>query len=61
MKFRGRKTFWVGPVFFTFTQSGFTSWGVGVGRFRHNFTRSTTSIDTPGFGSVHHQHGRRRR
>lgn len=58
MKFRARKTFRLGPLYFTFTQRGFSSWGIEVGPFRHNFTRKTTSIDTPGIGGIHHQHKR---
>lgn len=59
VKFRGRKTIWIGPIFIILTQRGFSSWGIGIGKFRHNFTRSTSSLDTPGFGSLHHQHRRR--
>lgn len=61
MKFRARKMFRFGPLYFTFTQRGFSSWGVRVGPFTHNFTRKTSSIDTPGLGGFHHQHGRRPR
>lgn len=59
MKFRARKTFRLGPLFATFTQRGFSSWGIKVGRFTHNFTRRTSSIDTPGIGHVVHRHGRK--
>lgn len=31
----------------------FTSWGIQVGRWSHNFTRGTTVLNTPGPGSVH--------
>lgn len=51
--FRARKTFRVGPLFFTFNQRGFTSWGIKVGPFTRNFTRGTTTLNTPGPGSVH--------
>lgn len=60
MKYRARKTFRLGPFYFTFTQRGFSSWGIKVGPFRRNFTRGTTSIDTPGLGGFHSS-GRRRR
>lgn len=60
MRFRARKTFRIGPLFFSFTQRGFSSWGIKVGRFSHNFSRSTSSLDTPGIGGLHHQHRRRR-
>jgi hypothetical protein len=53
MRFRARKTYRVGPLFFTFTQNGFSSWGIKVWRFTRNFTRQTSTIDTPGPGSLH--------
>jgi hypothetical protein len=43
----------------TLTQSGGRSFGIKLGPISHNFTRRTTSIDTPGPGGFHHQHGRR--
>lgn len=58
MKFYARKTFRLGPLYATVTQSGRWSWGIKVGPFSHNFTRRTTSIDTPGPGGFRHQHGR---
>ncbi|GAA1251743.1 hypothetical protein GCM10009609_13850 [Pseudonocardia aurantiaca] len=60
MRFRARKTFRLGPLFFTFTQRGFSSWGIRIGRFTRNFTRGSTSIDTPGPGGLHST-GRRKR
>lgn len=59
MKFRAPKTFRVGPLFFRFTQRGFSSWGIKVGPWTKNFTRGTTTLDTPGPGSWHFG-GRRR-
>lgn len=63
MKYRGRKTFRFGlswlNFYATITQSGRRSYGVQVGPVKHNFTRRTTSIDTPGIGGFHHQHGRK--
>lgn len=53
MRFRARKTMRLGPLFFTFTQNGFSSWGFQLGPWRRNFTRGTNSVDTPGPGSVH--------
>ncbi len=50
--FSARKTITVGPLFFRFTQNGFASWGIKVGRFTRNFTRDTTTLDTPGPGSL---------
>jgi hypothetical protein len=60
MRFRARKTFRVGPLFFTFTQNGFSSWGIRIGPFTKNFTRGTSTIDTPGIGSLHFGGQRRR-
>lgn len=59
MKFYARKTFRLGPLFATVTQAGRWSWGIRIGPFSHNFTRRTTSIDTPGPGGFRHQHGHR--
>ncbi len=38
---------------------GFSSWGVRIGPFTHNFTRRGTTIDTPGPGSLHRRRGGR--
>jgi hypothetical protein len=59
MRFRARKTFRFGPFYMTLTQSGGRSFGIKLGPITYNFTRRTTSIDTPGPGGFHHQHGRR--
>ncbi len=59
MRYRARKTFRLGPFYMTVTQSGARSYGIRVGPFSHNFTRKTTSIDTPGIGGFRHQHKRR--
>jgi hypothetical protein len=61
MKFRARKRFRFGPFYATVTQSGRWSFGIKIGPFSHNFTRRTSSIDTPGPGGLRHQHRRRRR
>jgi len=58
MKFLARKTLRFWPLYFTFTQSGFSSWGVKVWRYNYNVTRRTSTFDTPGLGYVRHQHGR---
>lgn len=50
-RLRGRKHF--GPFYINYTQRGFTSWGIRLGPFTKNFTRGTSSIDTPGPGSLH--------
>lgn len=59
MRFRARKTFRLGPLYMTIMQSGGRSFRIKLGPFTHNFTRRTSSIDTPGPGGFHHQHGRR--
>ncbi|MCW2901709.1 MAG: hypothetical protein JWO67_3974, partial [Streptosporangiaceae bacterium] len=41
MRFIARKTVRFGPLFFRFTQRGFTSWGIRIGRFTRNFTSGT--------------------
>jgi hypothetical protein len=61
IRFRARKTVRFGPLYFNFTQRGFTSWGVRVGPVTRNFTRGTTTVDTPGPGSLHVGRSRRRR
>lgn len=58
MKFKARKTFRLGPLYFNFTQRGFTSWGIRIGPWSRNVTRGTWTVDTPGPGSLHG--GRRR-
>lgn len=55
-RFRARKTFRLGPLFWRFTQSGFSSWGIKVGPWTRNFTRGTSSLDTPGPGGLHWGH-----
>lgn len=52
-RFRARKTFRIGPLYFNFSTRGFTSWGIRVGPWSKNFTRGTWALDTPGPGSVH--------
>lgn len=52
MKFRARKTVRVWPLYFTFSQAGFTSWGIRVWRYTYNVTRRTHTFDSPGPGYV---------
>lgn len=61
MRYRGRKTFRFGPLFFSFSQNGFTSWGVKIGPYTYNATRKRSSLDTPGIGGIRHQHGKKDR
>lgn len=58
-RFHARKTIRLWPFYAVFTERGFSSWGIWVGRFRHNLTRDTTSIDTPGWGGLSHRWRRR--
>lgn len=60
MRFRMRKTLRLGPVRLNFTQRGFSSWGLGVGRWSWSARTRRHSIDTPGPGYVV-LGGRRRR
>lgn len=60
MRFRARKRLQFGPFYATFTQRGFSSWGIKVWRWTRNFTRGTDTVDTPGPGSLHFG-GRKRR
>jgi hypothetical protein len=61
MRFHARRTFRLGPLFFSFTERGFSSWGVRLGRYAYNVTHRTSSFDTPGVGGLRHRHGARRR
>jgi hypothetical protein len=58
VRFRARKTFRFGPFRATVNQAGRWSFAIKIGPITHNLTRRTTSIDTPGPGGFHHQHGR---
>lgn len=51
-RFRARKRIRLGPIYLIFTEHGFSSWGVQVGPYSRNFTRGSSSFDTPGPGSV---------
>lgn len=42
-------------------RSGRRSYGIKLWRFSHNFTRGTSTVDTPGPGSLHFGSRRRRR
>ncbi|MDN5855459.1 MAG: DUF4236 domain-containing protein [Actinomycetia bacterium] len=52
VKFRARRTLRFGPLRFHFTQSGFTSWGLRVGRWSWNARTRRHSLDTPGPGGI---------
>ena len=60
-RFYARKRFKVGPFYMTVNQAGRRSFGIKVGPISHNFSRKTTSINTPGPGGFRHQHGRKNR
>ena len=52
MRFNFRERLRVGPLFFNFTKAGSTSWGIRAFGITHNFTRGSTTVNTPGPGSV---------
>lgn len=52
MRFRARKTFRFGPLFFSFTQRGFSSWGIRLWRYTWNAKTRRSTFDSPGPGSV---------
>lgn len=60
MRFRLRGQWRLGPIFINHTKYRPTSWGIKLGRFHRNFTRGTTSVDTPGPGALHFRNRRRR-
>ncbi len=60
-RFRARKKLTFGPVFVNLGTGGksrFKSWGFRIWRWTYNVTHRRSTFDTPGPGSVHHQHGR---
>lgn len=59
IRFRARKTVRIGPVRLHFTERGFSSWGLQVGRWTWNARTRRHTLDTPGPGSVQTR-GRRR-
>lgn len=59
MKFHVRKSKRFGPLRFTFTENGFSSWGLQVGRWSWNSRTRRHTFDTPGAGYVQSR-GRRR-
>ena len=50
MGFKVRKTVRLGPLRLHFTQRGFSSWGIKVGRLTWNARTGKTTVDTPGPG-----------
>lgn len=59
MRFHARKRLRFGPFYVVLTEHGLTSWGIRVWRYTRNFTRGTSTFDTPGPGAVYF--GKRRR
>jgi hypothetical protein len=59
MRFRYRRSFRFGPLRFNFTQKGFSSWGLTIGRWSWNSRTRRHTVDTPGPG--HLESGGRRR
>jgi len=60
MRFRYRKSRTFGPFRFNFTEHGFSSWGLTLGRWSWNSRTRRHTLDTPGPGYVE-SGGRRRR
>jgi hypothetical protein len=60
MRFRARKVVRLGPLRLVFTERGFSSWGLQVGRWSWNARTRRHTVDTPGIGYVQTR-GRRRR
>lgn len=50
MGFKFRKRMRLGPLVLNFTQRGFSSWGLKIGRWSWNATRRKHTFDTPGPG-----------
>jgi hypothetical protein len=50
MKFRIRRQVRLGPIRLNFTQRGFSSWGLGLGRWSWNAKTDKHTFDTPGPG-----------
>lgn len=59
MRFRARKRLRLGPLVVNFTQRGYSSWGLQVGRWTWNARTRQHSVDTPGPGGF--RFGGRRR
>jgi hypothetical protein len=60
MRFRLRRTVRLGPIRLHFTERGFSSWGVRVGRWTWNNRSRRHTVDTPGPGYLQSRRGRRR-
>jgi hypothetical protein len=52
MKFRYRKSRKFGPLKFNFTEKGFSSWGINIGRWTWNSRTKKHTVNTPGPGYV---------
>lgn len=52
LRFRARKTIRLGPLYWTFTQAGYTGWGIRVGPWRWSARSGRHSLNTPGIGGV---------
>lgn len=52
MKFRMRKTIPLGPIKLHFTEHGYSSWSIKIGRFSWNSRTKKKRFDTPGPGGV---------
>jgi hypothetical protein len=45
-----RRSFRIGPIRLNFTEKGFTSWSIKLGRFSWNSRTRKKKFDTPGPG-----------
>jgi hypothetical protein len=59
IRFRARRTVSFGPLRLQFTERGFSSWGLRIGRWSWNARTRQHTVDTPGPGYVQTR-GRRR-
>lgn len=59
MRYRFRTSRRLGPLRLNFTERGFSSWGIVVGRWSWNSRTRRHTVDTPGPGHV--EFGGRRR
>jgi hypothetical protein len=61
MRFRFRQNLRLGPFVWRFSQSGYTGWGIQIGRYRWNARTGRHSFDSPGIGGWQWGGKRRRR
>jgi hypothetical protein len=52
VKFKLRRSIRIGPIRLNFTEKGFSSWSIKLGRFSWNSRTRKKKFDTPGPGHV---------